>query len=54
MQRSLVGSEMCIRDRGVDLVETPDENTFLKAINWEALKAGRSEDAIFEVSSRAS
>ncbi|MDC3011195.1 DUF2656 domain-containing protein [Synechococcus sp. AH-736-G21] len=39
---------------GVDLVETPDENTFLKAINWEALKAGRSEDAIFEVSSRAS
>ena len=39
---------------GVDLVETPDENTFLQAINWEALKAGRSEDAIFEVSSRAS
>ncbi|MDC3056565.1 DUF2656 domain-containing protein [bacterium] len=39
---------------GVDLVETPDESTFLHAINWEALKAGRSEDAIFEVSSRAS
>ena len=39
---------------GVDLVETPDESTFLQAINWEALKAGRSEDAIFEVSSRAS
>ena len=39
---------------GVDLVETPDEITFLQAINWEALKAGRSEDAIFEVSSRAS
>ena len=39
---------------GVDLVETPDETTFLQAINWEALKAGRSEDAIFEVSSRAS
>ena len=39
---------------GVDLVETPDESTFLQAINWEALKAGRTEDAIFEVSSRAS
>ncbi|MDC3048801.1 DUF2656 domain-containing protein [Synechococcus sp. AH-736-A19] len=39
---------------GVDLVETPDESAFLQAINWEALKAGRSEDAIFEVSSRAS
>ena len=39
---------------GVDLVETPDESTFLQAINWEALKAGRSEDAIFEVSFRAS
>ena len=39
---------------GVDLVETPDETTFLQAINWEALKAGRPEDAIFEVSSRAS
>jgi hypothetical protein len=41
-------------DWGVDLVETPDEKTFLQAINWEALKSGRSEDAIFEVSSRAS
>ena len=39
---------------GVDLGETPDESTFLQAINWEALKAGRPEDAIFEVSSRAS
>ena len=39
---------------GVDMVETPDESTFLQAINWEALKAGRPEDAIFEVSSRAS
>ena len=39
---------------GVDLVETPDDSTFLQAINWEALKAGRSEDAIFEVSSTAS
>ncbi|MCB4407814.1 DUF2656 family protein [Synechococcus sp. MU1642] len=39
---------------GVDLVETSDKTVFLQAINWEALKAGRSEDAIFEVSSRAS
>ena len=39
---------------GVDLVETPDKTMFLQAINWEALKAGRSEDAIFEVSLRAS
>ena len=39
---------------GVDLIETPDKTMFLQAINWEALKAGRSEDAIFEVSSRAS
>ena len=39
---------------GVDLVETLDETTFLQAINWEALKSGRSEDAIFEVSSKAS
>ena len=39
---------------GVDLVETPDKTMFLQAINWEALSAGRSEDAIFEVSSRAS
>ena len=38
---------------GVDLVETPDEIAFLQAINWEALKSGRSEDAIFEVSSKA-
>ncbi|MCB4428844.1 DUF2656 domain-containing protein [Synechococcus sp. MU1643] len=36
---------------GVDLVETPDKTMFLQAINWQALKAGRSEDAIFEVSS---
>jgi len=38
---------------GVDLVETHDEIAFLQAINWEALKSGRSEDAIFEVSSKA-
>ena len=38
---------------GVDLVETPDQTAFLQAINWEALKSGRSEDAIFEVSSKA-
>ena len=39
---------------GVDLVETLDETAFLQAINWEALKSGRSEDAIFEVSSKGS
>ena len=39
---------------GVDLIETLDETAFLQAINWEALKSGRSEDAIFEVSSKAS
>ena len=39
---------------GVDLVETLDETAFLQAINWESLKSGRSEDAIFEVSSKAS
>ena len=38
---------------GVDLVETPDQIAFLQAINWEGLKSGRSEDAIFEVSSKA-
>ena len=39
---------------GVDLVETPDQIAFLQAINWEGLKSGRSKDAIFEVSSKAS
>ena len=37
---------------GVDVVETLDEIAFLQEINWEAIKSGRSEDAIFEVSSK--
>ena len=36
---------------GVDVVETPDEEAFLQAINWDALKSNRPEDGVFEVSS---
>ena len=36
---------------GVDVVETIDKNSFLQAINWDALKSGRPSDAVFEVSS---
>ena len=36
---------------GVDVVETMDKNSFLQAINWNALKSGRPSDAVFEVSS---
>lgn len=38
---------------GVDLVETTDEITFLQAINWDGLKSGRPDDAIFQVSSKS-
>ena len=34
---------------GVDVVETTDKDSFLQAINWEALKSGRPNDAVFEV-----
>ena len=34
---------------GVDLVEVVDKSAFLKAINWEMLKASRNPDNIFEV-----
>ena len=34
---------------GVDLVEVVDKPAFLKAINWEMLKASRNPDNIFEV-----
>lgn len=34
---------------GVDVVETMDKDSFLQAINWEALKSGRPSDAVFEV-----
>ena len=36
---------------GVDVVETHDEEAFLQAINWDALKSNRSEDGVFEISS---
>ena len=34
---------------GVDVVETADKSAFLKAINWEMLKASRDSNSIFEV-----
>ena len=34
---------------GVDVVETSDPEGFLEAINWQALKAGRPTDGVFEV-----
>ena len=36
---------------GVDVVETHDEEAFLQAINWDALKSNRPEDGVFEISS---
>ena len=35
---------------GVDVVECGNPDAFLESINWNALKAGRPSDAIFEVS----
>ena len=32
-----------------DLVEVVDKSAFLKAINWEMLKASRNPDNVFEV-----
>ena len=34
---------------GVDVVETADKSAFLKAINWEMLKASRDSNNVFEV-----
>lgn len=34
---------------GVDVVECSDPDTFMQAINWNALKAGRPQDGVFEV-----
>ena len=34
---------------GVDVVECSNPDSFLKSINWDALKAGRPVDAVFEV-----
>ena len=33
---------------GVDVVECMNPDAFLESINWDALKAGRPEDAVFE------
>jgi hypothetical protein len=33
---------------GVDVVECTNSDAFLESINWDALKAGRLEDAVFE------
>ncbi len=38
---------------GVDIVETHDEEAFLQAINWDALKSNRPEDGVFEISSNS-
>jgi hypothetical protein len=34
---------------GVDVVECSNPDAFLDSINWNALKAGRPSDAVFEV-----
>ena len=34
---------------GVDVVECSDPDAFMQAINWDALKAGRPQDGVFEV-----
>ncbi|MEL6384481.1 MAG: DUF2656 family protein [Cyanobacteria bacterium J06626_18] len=34
---------------GVDMVETPDGDTFLQALNWEAMISQRSDDQTFKV-----
>ena len=36
---------------GVDVVETQDPKEFLTAINWDALKSTRPQEAVFEISS---
>jgi hypothetical protein len=33
---------------GVDVVETPNGDAFLKTINWNGLKASRPADGVFE------
>ena len=36
-------------DWGVDVIETPDAETFLQTLGWETLIAGRPEQEIFKV-----
>ena len=44
------GSPLSQGSWGVDVVECGDPDAFLESINWNALKAGRPSDAVFEVS----
>ena len=44
-----IGSPLNAGDWGVDLVETLDVDSFLKTIQWQALKSTRPADGIFEV-----
>lgn len=43
------GSPLVSGSWGVDFVECKDPDTFLRDINWDALKSGRPQDAVFEV-----
>ncbi|MCP9809495.1 DUF2656 family protein [Cyanobium sp. HWJ4-Hawea] len=43
------GSPLDLGSWGVDVVETMDPKGFLEAINWQALKAARPADGVFEV-----
>ena len=44
------GSPLSQGSWGVDVVECGNPDAFLESINWNALKAGRPSDAVFEVS----
>ena len=43
------GSPLVQGSWGVDVVECSNPDAFLDSINWNALKAGRPSDAVFEV-----
>ena len=43
------GSPLIQGSWGVDVVECSNPDAFLDSINWNALKAGRPSDAVFEV-----
>ena len=43
------GSPLVQGSWGVDVVECGNPDAFLDSINWNALKAGRPSDAVFEV-----
>lgn len=46
---SAPGSPLELGAWGVDIVETVDADAFLASINWQALKAGRPADGVFEL-----